>query len=110
MKKRTAWIVGMALVASAAAITGVVVLGAPDAPPPPAPTIAVVPQPVAVQGVHGDAFELGPDARIVLDAEPMEAGEVAEQLATLLRAASGFELPIVRGETRVRRHRARAGR
>ena len=28
----------------------------------------------------------------------MEAGEVAEQLATLLRAASAFELPIVRGE------------
>ena len=86
-------------------------LGAPAAPPPPPPTIAVVPQPVAVQGVRGDAFELAPDARIgSVDADPMEAGEVAEQLATLLRAASAFELPIVRGETRTRRHRARIGR
>ncbi len=98
MKKRTAWMVGVALVASAAAITGAVVLGAPDAPPPPPPTIAVVPQPVAVQGVRGDAFELAPDARIVLDADPMEAGEVARAARHAVARCSAFELPIVRGE------------
>lgn len=101
MRKRGAWLVAAAVMASAAAVTAVVVFGVPNAtpaPPPAPPAIAVVPQPVEVQGVHGDAFALDSDARIVLDADPMEAGDVAAQLAALLRPASGFELPIVRGE------------
>ena len=66
--------------------------------PPPAPTLAVVPQPVEVVGVRGDAYRLGPEARITIDGDPRKAGAVARQLAALLRPASGFELPIVRGE------------
>ena len=100
MKRRTAWVVGVAIVASVAAVAGAVVLGASTMAPPPAPAIAVVPQPVDVRGVRGDAFRLGPDARIAMDADPTEAGAVAQQLATLLRPASGFELPIVHGEAR----------
>lgn len=73
-------------------------LGAWNAPRPPAPDLAVVPQPVEVMGVRGESFRLGPDARIVMAADPAEAGAVARQLAALLRPASGFELPIVHGE------------
>lgn len=66
----------------------------------PVPAIQVVPRPAEVLGVEGDAFRLRSDARIVLDADPMEAGDVARRFAAVLRPASGFELPIVRGESK----------
>lgn len=97
MKRRTIWVLTVALVASAAVWAGAAVLGWWSAPTA-APAIAIVPQPVEVMGVRGGPFSLGPDARIVMDADPGEAGAVAEQIAVLLRPASGFELPIVRGE------------
>ncbi|MDQ0576242.1 beta-N-acetylhexosaminidase [Agromyces albus] len=93
MKRRTAWVLAAVLMASATWWAGAALIA-----PPPAPAIAVVPQPVEVIGVRGDAFRLGPDVRIMIDGDPREAGAVARQLADLLRPASGFELPIVRGE------------
>ena len=100
MKRRTAWMVGVAAAASVIAVGGAVALGASTASRPPAPDVAVVPQPVEVLGVPSQQFELGPDARIAMDADPAEAGAVAQQLADLLRPASGFELPIVHDEAR----------
>lgn len=94
MKTRTRWVLA-AVAAAAVAVAGTAVLGAVVAPPRP-PAIAVVPQPVEVLGVRGEDFRLGPDARIVIDADPAEAGAVAQQLADLLRPATGFALPIVR--------------
>lgn len=78
--------------ASATGLAGAALIAAP-----PAPAISVVPQPVEVIGVRGDAFRLDSDARIMIDGDPREAGPVARQLADLLRPSSGFELPIVRG-------------
>jgi hexosaminidase len=100
VKRRTAWMLGVALAASVAAVSGVVALGASTPSRPPAPDLAVVPRPVQVLGVQLDPFELASDARIAMDADPAEAGAVALQLAALLRPASGFEVPIVHDDPR----------
>lgn len=97
MNKRAAGLVVVAIVASIAVAAGAVVFSASTAPPP-APAIAVVPQPVAVTGVRGEAFQLRPDARVALDADPSQAGDAAEHLAALLRAVSGFDVPVVYSE------------
>lgn len=52
----------------------------------------IPPRPSHVALVDESAFTLAPAARI---AAPHQAVPVAEQLASLLRGATGFELPIV---------------
>ncbi|MBT2587666.1 beta-N-acetylhexosaminidase [Arthrobacter sp. ISL-95] len=53
----------------------------------------LIPRPSHVALLDGPAFTLTSTARITAD---HSAGPVAEQLASLLRRATGFELPIVR--------------
>lgn len=102
MNRRRAWLAGAAVVASLATVVGLLIFGVASAPQaaPPAPDIAVVPQPVQVVGVDGDAYRLESDARIALDADPALVGDMTRQLAALLRAATGFDLPIVRAHAR----------
>jgi hexosaminidase len=65
----------------------------------PPPTFAtVIPQPLA-QAPERGAFVLQPSARIVVHSTSAEAGRVAGLLATSLRPATGYRLPVsaVRG-------------
>ena len=99
MGRRTTWILAGALGAAAVALAAAGVFGVgpmPVAAPTP-PELAVVPKPAEVDAVRGEPFLLEPGARIVLDADPAAAGAVAERLAEMLRRATGFDLPIVRG-------------
>lgn len=64
----------------------------------PAPTRAltprVVPEPVSLTAANDAAFALTSATTIVVDAGNAEAARTAEQLAALLRASTGFPIPI----------------
>ncbi|OKL53580.1 hypothetical protein BSZ39_08770 [Bowdeniella nasicola] len=65
----------------------------PTPPPPPANPVALVPLPSSVTPhAEADPFTLTPDAKIVAPGEARQAGEF---LATIMRASTGYALPVV---------------
>lgn len=75
----------------------------PSVPPGAAPAprdaarISVIPAPVSMSVGSGAPFTISDSMPIVVDAQTDEALRVAEVLATLLRPASGFTIPVTRG-------------
>ena len=60
----------------------------------------ILPTPVSLSEKHGKPFVLTADTRITLGSRPgRQAPSVGYALAGLLRAATGFEIPVVRGNS-----------
>jgi hexosaminidase len=60
----------------------------------------LIPKPLAVAPERG-VFELGPGARIVLLADAKGAAAIARRLASRLRPATGYALPVTRSPRRI---------
>ncbi len=57
---------------------------------------AIVPQPLKVEPLPG-SFSLGPDVRLVVEADDPDAEAVARYLGRRIKDAAGFDLEVVRG-------------
>ncbi|MGH3321505.1 MAG: beta-N-acetylhexosaminidase [Streptosporangiaceae bacterium] len=66
-----------------------------DATVPARTTPKVIPKPVSMRTVPGQAFRLTPDTRIVIRSTSPEVRQVGQDLAALLRPSTGYPLPVV---------------
>ncbi|MGW3627020.1 beta-N-acetylhexosaminidase [Streptomyces sp. NPDC000880] len=95
--RRRSLLVGGAVGLTAAATANPLAAAAPARTEPVTPVPTLIPQPQAMELTGGKPFEVTADTAITVRHPAPEAHRGAEQLAALLRGATGYPVPIVSG-------------